>query len=39
VIVAADITACFDELEHSAVLGRVHRRIADKRVLALVKRS
>jgi RNA-directed DNA polymerase len=36
-IVEADITACFDELEHSAVLGRVHRRIADKRVLALVK--
>src|SRR3954451_11773640 len=36
-IVEADIKACFDELDHSAVLDRVRRRIADKRVLALVK--
>ncbi len=33
----ADITACFDELSHSAVLDRVRRRVGDKRVLALVK--
>jgi RNA-directed DNA polymerase len=33
----ADIAACFDELEHSAVMDRVRLRIADKRVLALVK--
>lgn len=33
----ADITACFDELSHSAILDRVRRRIGDKRVLALIK--
>src|SRR5664279_11175 len=33
----ADIAACFDELAHSAVMDRVRRRIADKRVLALIK--
>ncbi|MGH7511233.1 MAG: reverse transcriptase domain-containing protein [Gemmatimonadales bacterium] len=33
----ADITACFDEISHSALLTRVRRRVADKRVLALVK--
>jgi len=33
----ADITACFDELSHSAVLDRVRRRVGDKRVLALIK--
>jgi len=33
----ADITACFDELAHSAILERVRRRVGDKRVLALVK--
>ena len=27
----------FDELSHSAILDRVRRRIADKRVLALIK--
>ena len=27
----------FDELEHSAIWERVRRRIADKRVLALIK--
>ena len=36
-VVEADIEACFDELDHSAILDRVRRRIADKRVLALVK--
>lgn len=33
----ADITACFDELSHSAILQRVGMRVGDKRVLALVK--
>ena len=33
----ADITACFDEIDHSALMDRVRRRIGDKRVLALVK--
>jgi RNA-directed DNA polymerase len=33
----ADITACFDEIDHTALMGRVGRRIGDKRVLRLVK--
>lgn len=33
----ADITACFDEIDHTALMGRVRRRIADKRVLSLIK--
>jgi len=33
----ADITACFDEISHTALLGRMRRRVADKRVLGLVK--
>jgi RNA-directed DNA polymerase len=36
-VVDADITACFDEIDHTALLDRVRRRIGDKRVLALVK--
>jgi RNA-directed DNA polymerase len=36
-VLDADITACFDELAHCAILERVGRRIGDKRVLALVK--
>lgn len=36
-IVEGDITACFDEISHPAVLGRMRRRIGDKRVLGLVK--
>src|SRR5215218_9570261 len=28
----ADITACFDEIDHAALMGRVRQRIADKRV-------
>jgi RNA-directed DNA polymerase len=35
--VEADIKACFDEFSHSAPLNRVRQRIADKRVLALIK--
>ncbi len=33
----ADITACFDELSHCAILERVGMRVGDKRVLALIK--
>ena len=33
----ADITACFDEIDHTALMGRVRDRIGDKRVLELVK--
>src|SRR6266540_2584354 len=36
-VVEGDITACFDEISHSALMGRVRQRIGDKRVLALVK--
>ena len=33
----ADIEACFDNIDHTALMGRVRRRVKDKRVLALVK--
>lgn len=33
----ADIAACFDELDHSAIVEQVRTRIVDKRVLALIK--
>ena len=33
----ADIAACFDELAHAAIMDRVRLRIADRRVLALIK--
>ena len=33
----ADIKACFDEIDHTALMGRVRHRIADKRVLGWVK--
>src|SRR5215207_5082614 len=36
-VLEGDITACFDEISHSALLGRVRDRVGDKRVLALVK--
>lgn len=36
-VVEGDIAACFDEISHAALMGRVRARIADKRVLALVK--
>ena len=36
-VLEADITACFDEISHSALMGRVRRRVNDKRVLGLVK--
>src|SRR5215210_7212008 len=36
-VLDADISACFDEISHPALLAQVRRRIADKRVLGLVK--
>jgi RNA-directed DNA polymerase len=36
-VVDADIAACFDSIDHTALMGRVRRRVADKRVLALIK--
>ena len=36
-VIEADIEACFDRLTHSQILGEVRRRIADKRVLELVR--
>jgi RNA-directed DNA polymerase len=33
----ADIEACFDTIDHTALLDRVRRRIGDKRILALVR--
>jgi RNA-directed DNA polymerase len=31
-----DINACFDEIDHTALMGRVRRRVGDKRVLGLI---
>jgi RNA-directed DNA polymerase len=36
-VLDADIEACFDSIDHVALMNRVRRRITDKRVLALVK--
>jgi RNA-directed DNA polymerase len=36
-VLEGDIEACFDRIDHPALLGRVRRRIEDKRVLALIK--
>ena len=36
-VLDADIKACFDEIDHSALMDRVRRRIGDRRVLGLVK--
>jgi RNA-directed DNA polymerase len=36
-VLDADIEACFDRIDHTALLGRVRGRIKDKRVLNLVK--
>ena len=37
VVLEADIRACFDEIDHTALMGRLRARIKDKRVLALVR--
>jgi RNA-directed DNA polymerase len=36
-VLDADIEACFDRIDHVALMGKVRSRIKDKRVLALVK--
>ncbi len=36
-VLEADIASCFDEIDHTALMGRARGRIADKRVLGLVK--
>jgi RNA-directed DNA polymerase len=36
-VLEADIEACFDQINHGALLDRVRGRVGDKRVLALVK--
>ena len=36
-VLEADIEACFDNIDHTALMDRLRTRIADKRVLALVK--
>ncbi|MEW1912555.1 group II intron reverse transcriptase/maturase [Kitasatospora sp. NPDC085895] len=36
-VLDADIEACFDRIDHAALMDRVRRRVKDKRVLTLVK--
>lgn len=36
-VLEADIEACFDRIDHTALMDRVRRRIGDKRVLTLIK--
>jgi RNA-directed DNA polymerase len=36
-VLECDIKACFDEISHTALMGRLRARIKDKRVCALVK--
>lgn len=36
-VLEGDIKSCFDEIDHTALMGRVRHRIGDKRVLSLVK--
>jgi RNA-directed DNA polymerase len=36
-VVEGDIEACFDSIDHTALMAQVGRRVGDKRVLALVK--
>jgi RNA-directed DNA polymerase len=36
-VIEADIEACFDRVDHAQLVGEVRRRIADKRVLGLVR--
>jgi RNA-directed DNA polymerase len=37
-VLEADIEACFDNISHSFLLGRMRMRVGDKRVLRLVKK-
>ena len=36
-VLEGDIASCFDEIDHTALMGRVRDRIGDKRVLDLIK--
>ncbi len=36
-VLEGDIEACFDMIDHTALMDRVRRRVGDKRVLAVVK--
>jgi len=36
-VLEGDIEACFDRIDHTALMGRVRARVKDKRVCALVK--
>lgn len=36
-VLEADIEACFDNIDHTALMDRVRQRVGDKRVLSLVK--
>jgi RNA-directed DNA polymerase len=36
-VVEGDISDCFDSIEHTALLGRMRARVADRRVLGLIK--
>jgi RNA-directed DNA polymerase len=36
-VLEGDIKACFDEIDHTALLGRVRHRVGDRKVLSLVK--
>ncbi|KQV11393.1 group II intron reverse transcriptase/maturase [Kitasatospora sp. Root107] len=36
-VLDADIEACFDSIDHTALMDRVRKRVKDKRVLTLVK--
>ncbi|MGW0651927.1 reverse transcriptase domain-containing protein, partial [Streptomyces umbrinus] len=36
-VLEGDIEACFDEIDHTALMGRVRQRVGDKRVLHLIK--
>jgi RNA-directed DNA polymerase len=36
-VLDADIEACFDTIDHTALMGLIRTRVTDKRVLALVK--
>jgi RNA-directed DNA polymerase len=36
-VLEGDIEACFDNIDHTALMDRVRRRVGDKRVLGLVK--
>ena len=36
-VLEADIEACFDSIDHPALMDRMRQRVGDKRVLALVK--